>query len=46
MRNFIAGIIIGMMIGAPIAWAASNARIQSANGVAISAANPLPVYIY
>lgn len=43
MRNFIIGLIVGMTMTG-VAWAATyNIILQSADGVAISAANPLPV---
>lgn len=46
MKNFIAGIIVGIILGGGIAWAATYRIIlQSSNGTAISASNPLPIYI-
>ena len=46
MRNFIIGFIVGILITGT-AWAASSyIKLQSADGTAISASNPLPVYAY
>jgi len=46
MRNLVIGIIIGMLVGGGVAFAATRHIIlQSANGIAISASNPLPISI-
>lgn len=43
MKTFIIGLIVGISLTG-IAWAASmNIILQSANGIAISISNPLPV---
>ncbi|MBU0907349.1 MAG: hypothetical protein KKE05_04310 [Nanoarchaeota archaeon] len=36
MKNLIIGIIIGIMIGAPIAWAAAAHRIMDTDGNKLS----------
>lgn len=41
-------LIIGIMIGASIigiAWAATGIILQSSDGIAISASNPLPIQL-
>lgn len=46
MRNLIIGIIIGTVLGGGIAWAATyNIKLQTSNGVAVSASNPLPIQL-
>ena len=42
MKNLIIGIIIGMAISAPIAWAASRMTLVNGQGIEIgTASNPL-----
>jgi hypothetical protein len=46
MRNMCIGIFIGMVITGT-AWAASSyIKLQSADGIAISSTNPLPIQSY
>ena len=44
MRNFIVGLMIGLLLGGGIAWAATRAVLQGGNGQELgTAANPLQV---
>lgn len=46
MRNFFIGLLIGLTLGGGVAYAATRMIIlQSADGVAISASNPLPIQL-
>ena len=46
MKNFITGVIVGLTISG-VAWAASGyMKLQSADGNAITASNPLQVVAY
>ena len=50
MRNIkfsLLWLLIGMMIGAPMAIAVDNyIRLQSSDGLAITSTNPLPIQSY
>jgi hypothetical protein len=43
MRKFFVGMLIGLLIGIPLAWAASRAVLVDGTGVEISASNPLVI---
>ena len=43
MRKFFIGIVIGMLIGMPLAWAASRMVLVDGGGAEISSSNPLIV---
>lgn len=46
MKKLIIGFIIGVLIGGGVGYAASvHIKLQSEDGTAISAANPLPIAI-
>lgn len=46
MKNFVIGLLIGITLGGGIAYAATrNIILQSADGIAISASNPLPIQL-
>ena len=47
MRNLIIGVVMGLLIGGGVGYAASRyIALQSADGTAISASNPLPIQVY
>ena len=46
MKNFIIGLTVGLIFGAVVGFAADrNIILQSSDGIAISASNPLPIQI-